>query len=318
MADNLEMEKKEEKVSKDVPEKASANVIETKNLLKVFGRKAAVNKISIHVRKGDIYGLIGKNGAGKTTLMKLLLGQSVPTAGKMMLFGSAKLDTGRARVGSLIEEPALYKNCSAYENLKRFGSFTSVSDKEIRDILNMVGLGNVGKKKTGAFSLGMRQRLGLGIALLGHPDILILDEPINGLDPAGIKEIRDIILDLNSRGVTFMISSHLLDELGKIATRYGIINDGFLIEELTAEEMKEQCRQAVRVVTDDAEKAMSLLAAKMPGLTAEADENALTIEGEVNDTSELNRILVTGGVRVYELTDVSIGMEDYFIERLGH
>lgn len=198
------------------------NILETRSLTKKYGDRIAVNGMSLHVRRGDIYGLIGKNGAGKTSLMKLLLGLTTPDSGEMVLLGERNADRARRKIGSLIEAPALYKNETAFENMKRFAILSPTSDADIRNLLNLVGLGNTGAKKAGAFSLGMRQRLGIAIALLGNPEVLILDEPINGLDPAGIKEIRDLIIELNRRGVTFLISSHLLDELGKIATRHCI------------------------------------------------------------------------------------------------
>ncbi|MDE7379591.1 MAG: ATP-binding cassette domain-containing protein, partial [Clostridia bacterium] len=199
-------------------------IIETKNISKQYKSQFAVNNVSIHVKRGDIYGLIGKNGAGKTTLMKLLLGLANPTNGEVVLFGDTKLEEARKKIGSLIEDPGLYKNCTAYENMLRFSILYGADKGEIAGLLNLVGLGDTGNKKAGAFSLGMKQRLGIAIALLAHPEVLILDEPINGLDPAGIKEIRDLILQLNKeRGVTFILSSHLLDELAKVVTCYGII-----------------------------------------------------------------------------------------------
>ena len=213
-------------------------IIQTDSLTKSFGNKAAVDKVSLHVGKGEIYGLIGKNGAGKTTLMRLLLGLSNPNSGEMKLYGGSDLNKARRTIGSLIEEPALYKNETALENLRRFAILVPTPDEDLQKLLELVGLGNVGNKKAGRFSLGMRQRLGLAIALLGNPDIMILDEPINGLDPAGIKEIRDIILELNKKGVTFLISSHLLDELGRIATKFGIMSDGVLTDEITKEELE--------------------------------------------------------------------------------
>ena len=213
-------------------------VIETSGLVKRYGLKKAVNNVSIHVKKGDIYGLIGKNGAGKTTLMKLLLGLTFANRGEMKLFGSDLLNKERSKIGALIEAPGLYTGDTAYGNLKRFGILTDSTEEEIFDILKLVGLDNVGKKKVKAFSLGMKQRLGIGIALLGSPELLILDEPVNGLDPQGIKEVRDTLLKLNEKGVTVLISSHLLDELGKIATKFGIMRDGELVDEISAEEIE--------------------------------------------------------------------------------
>ncbi len=293
-------------------------IIETKELYKHYGDKIAVNKMSLHIKKGDIYGLIGKNGAGKTSLMKLLLGLTSPNSGQIRLFDNDNLNEGRQKIGSLIEAPALYKNETAFENMKRFSILAgSNHNQEINHILQLVGLGDTGKKKCGSFSLGMRQRLGIAIALLGNPEILILDEPINGLDPAGIKEIRDIIVQLNKQGVTFLISSHLLDELGKIATNYGIVNNGQLVEEITAQKLQTKCRSSLVIATDDAKKAEMILKTADSSIQIESTDQWVMISSTVTDSSELNRILVHSGVRVYEMKNESIGFEDFFIERIG-
>ena len=235
-------------------------VIETRNVFKQYKTKYAVNDVSIHVKKGDIYGLIGKNGAGKTTLMKLILGLANPTKGEVYLFGGTNLDEARRKIGSLIEAPGLYTGCTAYENMLRFSILYGADKNEINDLLKLVGLDYTGNKKAGAFSLGMKQRLGIAIALLSHPEVLVLDEPINGLDPAGIKEIRDLILNLNKeRGVTFIISSHLLDELAKVVTCYGIINNGLLTQEITAKELEAQCRHTLKITTPDPAAAIRIL-----------------------------------------------------------
>lgn len=194
-------------------------VLRTQCLTKQFGEKTAVKNVSMQIKKGEIYGFIGKNGAGKTTLMRLILGAAMPTGGSIELFdGKENENEARHRIGALLEYPCIYKNCTALENLRRFAILTGADADELEDILELVGLKGVGRKKAGQFSLGMKQRLAIGIALLGHPEFLVLDEPINGLDPAGIKEIRDVILTLNQKkGVTFLVSSHLLDELSKIS-----------------------------------------------------------------------------------------------------
>lgn len=292
-------------------------IIETDRLTKRYGEKIAVNQMSVHVEEGDIYGLIGKNGAGKTSLMRLLLGLTTPTSGTMELFGTGDLNSARRKIGSLIEAPGLYKNESAFENMKRFSLLVKTSDEEIRTLLERVGLRNVGNKKAGMFSLGMRQRLGIAIAMLGHPELLILDEPINGLDPAGIKEVRDIIIELHRSGVTFIISSHLLDELGKIATSYGIVNNGALVEEITAEALTAKCRQALDIITDNPESAKKVLSINYPGMELACNDQTVSVYSEIKDTSEINRLLVSSGVRVYELKQESTGFEDFFIERLG-
>lgn len=291
-------------------------VIETDALTKRYGMKVAVNNMNVHVERGDIYGLIGKNGAGKTTLMKLLLGLTIPNGGSMRLFGSDDLNSARKKMGSLIEAPALFKNETAFENMKRFAILAKTSDDEIKRLLDLVGLGDTGRKKTGAFSLGMKQRLGIAIALLGNPEILILDEPINGLDPAGIKEVRDMIVELNAKGITFMISSHILDELGKIATTYGIANDGYL-EEISAEELKARCKSSLKITTDNGAKAADVLKEQFPELTLVCEGNVIRITSEVGNSALLNKALANADVAVYSIADETVGFEDYFIERLG-
>lgn len=291
-------------------------VIETNKLTKKFGEKIAVNEMSIKVRKGDIYGLIGRNGAGKTTLMKLLLGISLPTSGEMKLFDSFELSKQRQKIGSLVESPALYKNATAYENMKRFAILSPTSDEKIEEILDLVGLKDTGKKKAGEFSLGMKQRLGIGIALLGDPEVLVLDEPINGLDPAGIKEVRNVILKLNEKGVSFLISSHLLDELGKIATNYGIVCEG-KVEQITAEELKEKCKKSIKILVDDVQKASEKLKKFDENLEFKTKGKYLMISSEVDDTAKLNKFMVENGVQVFELSIENMELEDFFIERLG-
>lgn len=295
-------------------------IIETKNLSKKYGDKLAVNSIDMHIRPGDIYGFIGRNGAGKTTAMKMILGLTRPTCGEIKLFGSTDLNKEREKIGSLIEAPGLYKNCTAFENMKRFSILYGGTDSEIISLLNFVGLGDTGNKKAGEFSLGMKQRLGIAIALLGSPKVLILDEPINGLDPSAIKEIRDLLIKLNQeKGVTILISSHLLDELAKITTTYGIINNGVLVEEVSAEELAERCRKSLTIKVSDGEKAISIL--KEKGLISENDYNEnkgkITIFNHSDNPEIVNEVLVLGGVKVYELTANTTDFENYFIERIG-
>lgn len=292
-------------------------IIETQNLVKQYKTKLAVNDVSIHVKRGDIYGLIGKNGAGKTSLMKLILGLTVPSQGKILLFGSDNLNAGRKKIGSLIEAPGLYKSCTAYENMLRFATLYGADKKEIKPILERVGLGSTGAKKAGEFSLGMRQRLGIAIALLGKPEILVLDEPINGLDPAGIKEIRDIIIGLNHEGVTFIISSHLLDELAKVVTNYGIIADGSLVEEVTAEELNNRCCKYVKIATSDNVKTLALLKEKLPDLSAEIRTDGIYLSNYLDQSANMNKYLVGKGLAVSEIALSESGFEEYFIERLG-
>lgn len=293
-------------------------IIETINLTKKFSSKVAVNSVNLHIKKGDIYGFIGRNGAGKTTAMKVVLGLLFPTSGEIKIFGSNDLNKGRRKIGSLIENPGLYKNCTAYENMKRFSLLYGGTDEDIHSILSLVGLDNTGKMKAGKFSLGMKQRLGIGIALLGNPEILVLDEPVNGLDPEGIKQVRDIILKLNKeKGVTFFISSHLLDELAKITTTYGIINDGVLVEEVSADELMDRCKQSIKVQVDDAEKAIKVLTENHLLKEYEVDNKYINILNNDYETSLINETLVKNGVHVSSLKSNEGAFEDYFIKRIG-
>ena len=294
-------------------------VLRTNKLTKRFGAKCAVNRVSMQIRKGEIYGFIGKNGAGKTTLMRLVLGAAMPSDGDIELFGGEELSRARHRIGALLEYPCLYKGCSAYENLKRFSLLTGNTRDELLEILDLVGLKNVGKKKVGKFSLGMKQRLAIGVALLGHPEFLVLDEPVNGLDPAGIKEIRDVILRLNrEKGVTFLISSHLLDELSKIVTTYGIIKDGVLIEQISAEELEVRCRHHLKITVDNVQKALSLLACITDRNTIKVEGNSLYLYSLIDKSERINRLLVRHGIRVSELKIQAASLEEYFLERMGN
>lgn len=292
-------------------------VLRTKSLTKKFGSKIAVNAVDMNVAKGDIYGFIGRNGAGKTTAMKLILGLLNATEGEIELFGGEPLEKARGRIGSLIEAPGIYKNCTAYENMKRFSIIYGGTDEDIAQLLKFVGLENTGNKKAGRFSLGMKQRLGMAIAMLGNPEFLILDEPINGLDPEGIKDIRNAVLNLNrEKGVTFLISSHLLDELAKIVTRYGIINNGVLTEEISAEDLNAICESGLKVRVDDVEKAITALLPLVPQEEIRVSGGELVLPIDV-DAAAVNELLVKGGVRVSELGAMRGDMEEYFIARLG-
>ena len=293
-------------------------VLRTQSLTKRFREKVAVNKVNITIERGDIYGFIGKNGAGKTTTMKLILGLNFPDEGKIEYFGGTPPEKACRKIGSLIEAPGLYKNCTAYENMKRFSILSGGTDKEIKDRLRLVGLGNTGNKKAGEFSLGMRQRLGIAIALLGDPEFLILDEPINGLDPEGIREIRDVIASLNrERGVTFLISSHLLDELAKVVTKYGILSGGVLQEEITAKQLEERCRSGLKITVDNIAKALSVLEGRIGRSNIGIAGRSLIFQSDTEYAGKINALLVRSGVEVKELALQHGGVEDYFIERLG-
>lgn len=221
-------------------------------------------------------------------------------------------------VGSLIEAPGLYKNATAYENLKRFSILYGADESKIKELLELVGLANTGKRKAKDFSLGMRQRLGIAIALLGDPEFLVLDEPINGLDPEGIKEIRDIIEKLNKeRNVTFLISSHLLDELSKVVTKYGIINNGELVEEISAEELKEKCKNKLTIETQTPDKAKEIVKEIVPEENIILKENRIDLMSNMEDAAVINKKLVEGGVLVSAIYPNFDSLEEYFMKRIG-
>lgn len=293
-------------------------VLRTYGLTKKYGNKIVLNNVNLSIRKGDIYGFIGPNGAGKTTAMKTILDLVTPNEGAIELFGRPRTNGSLNRVGSLIEAPGLYTACTAYENMKRFSILCGGTDEDIRFYLRMVGLEAVGNKKVGAFSLGMKQRLGIAIALLGNPELLILDEPVNGLDPMGMRDVRDIIQFINKeRGVTFFISSHLLGELEKIANVYGIINCGMLLEEITSAELENRCGFNVVVKCSDPERAVQVLREKFSIENVSSENNTLTIPADPALSAKINSELVTSGIMVSELGVNRISYEDYLLNRMG-
>ena len=292
-------------------------ILKTKKLTKKYGNKKAVNEVSMTIKKGDIYGFIGKNGAGKTTFMRTVLALTKQTSGTVELFGGKKIEEVGIKIGSLIEAPGLYKNATAYENMVRFSILYGADKTKINDILKLVGLHKTGKKKAKDFSLGMRQRLGIAIALLNDPEFLVLDEPINGLDPKGIKEIRDVILKLNKEyGITFLISSHLLDELSRVVTRYGIIDNGVLLEEVTSEELIDKCKNKIVVRTNDNDKAFKLIKKEYSDINIEVDDD-INIYSDTSLSSSINTMLVNNKIEVKEIFVNVDSLEDYFIRRIG-
>lgn len=296
-------------------------IMTTSDLTKQYGEKFAANKINLHIPKGKVYGLIGRNGAGKTTVLKMLCGLSIPTSGSVTFNGK----TGREmademkKIGCLIENPGLYPNMTAYENLKIKCLAMGKNDNEyIKGLLELVGLSNVGKKHARNFSLGMKQRLGIAVALAGDPEFIVLDEPINGLDPQGIVEMRDIISHLSrDRGITVIVSSHILDELHRVADSFGIIHDGCLVDELTAEELNMRCGEYTVIKSNDS----AAVEAKLSELGI---ENFKTLEtGEVviisrlDDPAALLRALVESGIAVSDFTLKQSTLEEYYLRKTG-
>ena len=290
--------------------------LQTRMLSKMYGQTYAVNKVNLHVKQGDIYGLIGPNGAGKTTLMKMIGGFAAPTEGEVQLFSE---EDRQRRTGTLIENPGLYGNMNAFENMKLKAIAMGVYRKEdIMEILELVGLSRDLKKKTSKFSLGMKQRLGIGLALIGHPDFLILDEPINGLDPQGITEIRELILELNRKdNITIMISSHILEELGKVATAFGIIANGELVMELSQEELKEKCEEKVEIVTSDSGAVVTTLEYMGIRRYSAISEDTIYAYGCTQRVDEITKQLVNNGISVHQIRVLGTSLEEFFLNAVG-
>lgn len=293
-------------------------VLKTNGLCKKLANTMVVNNLNLNIRRGDIYGFIGPNGAGKTTAMKVILGLLFPTSGEIELFGQKRTEQSLHRVGALIEAPGLYTGCTAYENMKRFSILAGGNDNDIWGILDLVGLAGAGKKKVKAFSLGMKQRLGIALALLGNPELLILDEPVNGLDPMGMKDVRDVIQRIRAeRGVTFFISSHLLGELEKICTVYGIINHGILTEEITSEEIAKRCTKSVYLCCDNPQRAAEIITNQLNIAIFDVKGNRMDISADPSRSADINTALVKGGVGVSELGVNVVNYEDYFISMMS-
>lgn len=295
-------------------------VLQTQALTKIYGHAKVVNEVSMHVKKGSIYGFIGKNGAGKTTFMRMTAGLATPTSGSMTLFGSTELEKQRVRIGTLIENPGMFPGMTAYENLETVRRSLGITEKvKIEEMLALTGLSNAGKKKTKNFSMGMKQRLGIAISLLRNPDFLILDEPINGLDPSGIKEVRDLIVKLNhEKQITILISSHILGELSKIATHYGIIRDGVLMEEFAASELEKRCRRCLKLVVENPQQAASVLERQFGLHNYDVPEpNTLRIFERLEASAEINRVMIENGVVLQESYLAGQDLEGYFMELLG-
>lgn len=303
-------------------------VLKIHNLTKTFRAsepkghsiKQAVDHVNITLYKGDIYGLIGRNGAGKTTLMRLVSGLMLPTKGEITLFGSNDLTLHRKRTGCVIEAPGLYDNMSARDNLETHRRLLGIIDPQIVDSsLIKVGLSDIGSKKVRCFSLGMRQRLGIAIALLGRPDLLILDEPTNGLDPRGISEIQGILLSLNAeQGVTILISSHILGELSKIATCYGIMRDGVIIDTFSKEALDTQCRKCLKIVVDQPQRAATLIETLLGTTNYDLlPGNTLLLFDYLDQGGLVNRALNMNGIIVESIMPVGQNIENYFMSMTG-
>lgn len=295
------------------------NVLEIYDLCKIYKDTKAVLHLNMNVKRGDIYGFIGKNGAGKSTTLKMIAGLIFPTSGEIKLFGERRNSFTPRRIGSLIETPGLYQNLSAYQNMKIKAIAMGIYNKDnINELLSLVRLDSKSKKAVKKYSLGMKQRLGIALALLGNPDLLILDEPINGLDPEGIREIREIIQNLNDeKKMTIIISSHILGELSKIATKYGIIRDGYMVEEMTDKELEYHCRNYLSLNVKEVEKTIPLLENGFDIKDYKVHENnEIWIFDEVQ-SSDIASYLSQNGVQVNQIYYQKQDLESYFLEKCG-
>ena len=296
-------------------------VLKTRNLCKSYGHFKALNGLSMNVPKGAIYGFVGKNGAGKTTLIRLICGLQYPTSGDFSLYGipstEETITKSRRRMGAVVETPSIYLGMTAEDNLKeQFRILGLPSFDGISDLLKLVGLENTGKKKARNFSLGMKQRLGIAIALAGDPDFLVLDEPVNGLDPQGIIEIRELILKLNrERQITVLISSHILEELSKLATHFGFSDGGHMLKEISAEELEKACRKCTRVEVSNT-GALARVLDKLGQEYSVISANQADIYAKINIT-KLTLALAEEGCELISVAERDESLESYYVSLLG-
>ena len=292
-------------------------VLQTFDIVKKYNKQRVLDKVNMNIQKGDIYGFVGENGSGKTTIIRLITGLIFADEGSYELFGVSNKDKkileSRKKVGAVVETPSIYRNMTAYENLKTQCLLLGVNDEnKIKEVLEIVGLADLydSKKQAGNFSLGMRQRLGIAMALLNEPEFLILDEPMNGLDPEGIVSMRELIIHLNkNKNITFLISSHILTELSLIANRYGIISKGKIIKEISYEEMKKECRKSLYIQTQDIEKLVKVV----EGLEVDVLSNGVKVYGDISINELLNKI-IKAKVQIDSINSNESSLEEYYLD----
>ena len=292
----------------------------TKDLTKIYKETTAADRVNIHIKKGSIYGLIGKNGAGKTTIMKMIAGLAKPTSGSFEYTGfNCTENEAFSRIGALIEAPAIDPNLTGFDNIRIKCLAFGIGDKKyINDLLELVGLSASWKKKAGKYSLGQKQRLGIALALVGDPDFLILDEPINGLDPQGIAEVREMFNKLNQeRKITILISSHILEELSKIATDYAIIDGGRIVEESTNKELKEKCRDKIAIKTGDVAKAIPVIDGLGFKDYSVVNDKTIHVFDRLSEITVLNMELAKAQIPVESIGIESSDLEEYFLKVTG-
>lgn len=292
-------------------------IVKTKGLTKRFGKEEAVTELDLNIKKGEIYGFLGPNGAGKTTTIRMLLGLMKPTSGSIHIFQKdlkkEKIDILK-KVGSLVENPSYYPHLTAYENLEALRKILGVPKARIHEVLDIVRLSDVANKKVKGFSLGMKQRLGIAISLLNNPELLILDEPTNGLDPSGIIEIRNLIKQLAAdSGMTILISSHLLSEVDQLATTVGIVTKGKLIFQNSIEAMRKFAQQHITLKLCDSERAWRFLLAK--GIKVDYKDDMVVLAEQSNEkVAEVVRTLVQDGFSIYRVEEQKRSLEDIFLQ----
>ena len=296
-------------------------VLKTNALCKKYKDYKALNGLSMNVPKGAIYGFVGKNGAGKTTLIRLICGLQELTSGEYTLYGTKSTDKeilkARRRMGAVVETPSIYLDMTAEDNLKQQYRVLGLPSYDgLEDILKLVRLENTGKKKAKNFSLGMRQRLGIAIALVGDPDFLVLDEPVNGLDPQGIIEMRELILKLNrEQQITVLISSHILDELSRLATHYGFIDKGQIVKEISAKELDTACRKCIRLEVTNTRTLSRVLDGMNVEYTIVSDK-AADVYARVN-VSKLTLALAKENCEVISMQERDESLESYYVGLVG-
>lgn len=298
----------------------TSTMIEVKQLTKKFKGKTAVHSADFKIARGEIFGLIGQNGAGKSTLLKMIGGLIYPTSGEIHFFDRAESEDQSffERVGQLIENPGLYLHYSAYKNLELLAISYGLKQRKqyISDLLKLVGLDVSSKEKVKNYSIGMKQRLGIAMALLGRPDVLILDEPINGLDPQGIVEMRRLILDLNKKGLTIVISSHILEELSKVASKYAIIHQGEIIEVLSKDELLHRCKERIEMAVDHVSEVLPVLEQQLNiNHYKVIDQQNVHIYDSHVENQQIIKLLVENGMLVHSITKHKMSLEQYFLER---
>lgn len=301
----------------------SEPVLVTRALTKKYGSATAVDGVDLTLEKGQIYGLVGRNGAGKTTIIRMLTAQAVPTSGEIELFGETTvqgLSSARARIGAMVEIPSFYPYLTAAENLEYYRRQRGIPGAGcVREVLEQVDLTGAGKKKFKQFSLGMKQRLGLALALMNQPDLLLLDEPINGLDPEGIVEFRNLLLELNrQRETTILISSHILSELSNMATDYGFLDRGHMLEQVSAARLREKCRACLQLTVDDAARCALVLEQKLSTRDYEVlPGNILRLYDLMDRPQLVTAALVENGVALLGAESKNTNLEDYFLSLIG-